>query len=177
MRTKFSTTSAVVQVLRAPMLVMFAILLTSPLSDILEAQNRKRPVSRATTAEQSRAWYVVEKIDTELGPMFPGETEIANDAIVIRVFSDSDWVLRVRPDQMTIASGARVSYLPFDRLSIRSNNSSWQPVDGAFPAIVGEGTATAGAGAVIVLDLRLSLEQTDPVGWFGTRFEILLEPA
>lgn len=174
MRTRNGNSGA----LRTALITAFAALMVAqaPVELFAASRARKRPVVRSVGVEQVRSWYVIERADTDLGAILPGESRLVEGALVIRVFSETDWMLRLHADSVTIGSQTQAHMIPSDRLATRSNRGPWEPLAGSLPAIVAKGGPTSGGGELVVIDLRLDLEQTDPVGTLDTRFEIVLEP-
>lgn len=141
-----------------------------------QSSTRRRPIQRPVVQKPVQYWYVVERSDTDFGELNPGESRTLDNAVVIRVVSESDWILSVAPGETTITSGAVTESIAAQRLATRSNGSEWRPLSSGLPTVVARGRSTPGSGEIVVLDLKIDLDNRDPVGRFGGQLEIILEP-
>lgn len=123
----------------------------------------------------ANAWFVVESADADFGEMTAPEGREILGAFVLRVHSDRDWELWLLPTGDLEVTGT-LDRVRLDRLSWRG------PVSGGFeafeslaPITVARGGPTSGAGTVVLLDLRLELEDGDPLGRYAVGFRAVLE--
>ena len=124
----------------------------------------------------TRAWYIVERASADFGLVSPGDSATLDGALVIRVFSDRDWTLKLAPRTTTVSAGTLSSPIPASRLALRSNSTHWEPLREGIPRVIARGEATGGAGELVILDLKLDLDGRDPVGYFGAELELTLDP-
>jgi hypothetical protein len=156
-----------------------------------ETHRRRRPVlaqpapgtsgalesARVRPTAPAQPHFFVESGPITFGDVLPGlETDVP-DAMVVRVFSDRQWSLRLVPTTMLLIEG-RPELISLSRLHWRSTRG------GAFtafrqnaPVVVASGKATGEAGEVVVLDLRLRLQDEDPLGQYGCSFRVELDSA
>lgn len=113
----------------------------------------------------------------ESGPVSFGEvrhdkvTELPG-AVVVRVFSTRPWTLRLEPESplTVVDSGTAV---PVSRLQWRAARSSrFQPLQTAGGTEIARGPATTRGGELVVVDLELKLDDTDPTGEYGCRLRL-----
>ena len=136
---------------------------------------RTLPISPESEGFPGPRGYVVESGPISFGDVLPGvESEIPG-AIRVRVFSDRDWVLRlVAISPLRIVD--RSELVPLSRLAWRSRRSGgFVPLTDDRPATVARGSATGGAGEVVVVDVRLRLGPTDEIGRYSCDLRLLLE--
>ena len=141
-----------------------------------ETPGRRRAVKRPAPAPVVQSWYVVERAETDFGELLAGEARTIEGAIVIRVFSNSDWILSVSPRQMQLLSGGVSREVSADRLAVRSRETDWTPLGSALPVIVAQGVPTASSGDIVTIDVKIELHDRDGTGRFGGELEVLLEP-
>lgn len=140
--------------------------------------SRKRPVApKAPPSEgpAKQAWYVVEKASADFGLVNPGQTAVIDGALLIRVFSENDWILRLAPRVASVSSGSVTERISSSRLALKTGAAGWQVLRDGVPSVVARGKATSGAGELVILDLKLALEDRDPVGYFGAELELSLD--
>lgn len=152
------------------------ILSSSAIAVFAQSHTRRRPVTRPVVEKPVQFWYVVERSDTDFGELNPGESRTLDSAVVVRVVSESDWMLSIVPRDTTITSGALTEVISSERLATRSKGSDWRRLSSALPTVIARGRSTPGSGELVVLDLKIELDNRDPVGRFGGQLEIILEP-
>jgi hypothetical protein len=140
--------------------------------------SRRRPTApKAPPAEgpAKQSWYVVEKASADFGLVNPGETAVIDGALLIRVFSEDAWILRLAPRVASVSSGSVTERISSSRLALKAGAAGWQSLRDGVPSVVARGKATSGAGELVILDLKLALENRDPVGYFGAELELSLD--
>ena len=117
----------------------------------------------------------IESNPVAFGSIVPGQPSVADGAVQVRVVSPGPFVLKLEASApLRTGSGGLV---PSERLAWRTGRSvGFVPLTGATAAVVGEGGPPGAAGAVIVLDLRLDLEDSDPLGAYVMPLRVFVEP-
>jgi len=116
----------------------------------------------------------------ESGPISFGEVVVDRnaelvDALTVRVFSDSDWELRLVPEA-AIGVASRVENLSMSRLEWKSSSSlKWIAFRVGEPVVISRGRQTGLSGDLVSVDLRLQLSDRDPVGQYGFNLRLALE--
>lgn len=124
---------------------------------------------------EANAWFVVESADADFGEMLPDEEREVPRAFVLRVHSDRDWELRLLPTGNLEVTGT-ADRVPLDRLWWRGPESGgFEAFESPAPVTVARGGPTGGAGTVVSLDLRLELDDRDPLGRYAVGFRAVLE--
>ncbi len=110
------------------------------------------------------------------GRMLPGEAKQLPGSVRVRVYAEGDWVLKLAPEaplENLDSDGAPVSS---SRISWRSEQSpGFVPFQDRQPAIVARGEATGPVGRLVLVDLRMLLEDRDDLGRYECRLHLLLE--
>ncbi|MBW3565662.1 MAG: hypothetical protein KY459_13155 [Acidobacteria bacterium] len=156
-------------------LVQRQVLESSPSRD----DSRRRPTAPKappSEAPAKQSWYVVEKASADFGLVSPGQTAVIDGALLIRVFSEDAWILRLAPRVASVSSGSVTERISSSRLALKTGAAGWQVLRDGVPSVVARGKATSGAGELVILDLKLALENRDPVGYFGAELELRLDP-
>ncbi len=119
-------------------------------------------------------WFEVESNAISFGMLEPG-IEPLPKPLVMRVHSDRDWTLKLIPTPgLIIGTGASV---PLDRLLWRPTSTGlFIPLDISGPLTIASGPPTERGGDLILLELLLRPETTDPVGQYRYNLRLLLSP-
>lgn len=147
-------------------------------SSAAQDDSRRRPAPpKAPPSERpaKHSWYVVEKASADFGLVNPGQTAVIDGALLIRVFSEDAWILRLAPRVASVSSGSVTERISSSRLALKTGAAGWQSLRDGVPSVVARGKATSGAGELVILDLKLALEDRDPVGYFGAELELSLD--
>lgn len=148
-------------------------------SSSAQDRSRRRSVAPKAPAVERPAvssWYVVEKASADFGLVNPGQTAVIDGALLIRVFSEDDWTLSLAPRVASVSSGSVTERISSSRLSLKTGAAGWQALRDGVPSVVARGKATSGDGSLVILDLKLALDDRDPVGYFGAELELSLDP-
>lgn len=125
-----------------------------------------------------KARMTVDSHSISFGEVIPGEERILPGAVMIRVRSPGDWILKLVP-KGPLAASDRGEIVPLSRLSWKGNFSpQFVPFREEQAAEVAWGLGTMGilgTDQLVYVDLRLALEETDPVGQYFCQFQVILE--
>jgi len=147
-----------------------------------EIREAPRPVSasRRLSAERrlhpsADSFYVIEAGVASFGDLIPGSDKYLPAAVRVRVFSERDWVLKLLPASPLLILD-RGESVPLSRLAWRSASSGgFLPFDEGSPATIAQGSATGGAGQLVLIDFRMRLDPRDAIGRYGCDFRLRLE--
>ena len=115
----------------------------------------------------------------ESGPVSFGEVQPGVDveipaAIRVRVWSDRTWALTLAPETLPCTNGGECASL--SRIAWRTARSGrFVPLGTDRPVTFAMGHRTAGGGELVVVDLRLRLESSDPLGHYLATFRARME--
>ncbi|HUF16968.1 MAG TPA: hypothetical protein VMS12_02860 [Thermoanaerobaculia bacterium] len=125
---------------------------------------------------QSEATHlIVESAAVSFGEVVADRPSEVADALMVRVFSDSDWELRLIPES-AIAVAARAENPTMSRLEWKGPSSvRWAGFRPGESVVVSRGRQTGPAGQLVSVDLRLRLSDRDPVGQYGFNLRLVLE--
>ena len=116
----------------------------------------------------------VESNAVAFGSVLPGQPAFSEGAVQVRVVSPGPFTLKLEASSPLRTTAGEV--IPAERLSWRSRRSGgFMAVPGVGPVVVGEGGATSAAGTVVVLDLRLDLQDRDPLGAYVVPLRVFVE--
>ena len=133
------------------------------------------PVPQESEGAPARRGYIVESGPVSFGDVLPGVGSEIPGAIRVRVWSDRDWVLRLVAIS-PLRTVERSEPVPLSRLAWRSRRSGgFVPLSDDRSATVARGSATGGAGEVVVVDVRFSLGPSDGIGRYSCDLRLLLE--
>jgi hypothetical protein len=128
-----------------------------------------------SSLESSTPCYEIESLPVAFGDVLPGEPTEKPNALAVRVFSERNWSLRMGTDGPLVAIDG-VATVPSSRLEWRTRwSGSFEGLRPGYPVVVARGAPTTGAGEVVLVDLRLSLDESDALGNYGTRIRLELE--
>jgi hypothetical protein len=121
------------------------------------------------------AHLVIESGPVSFGEVIAGRSEERNDALSVRVFSDSDWELRLIPES-AINTNSRADSPSMSLLEWKHTGSGkWMRLRSGAPVVVGRGQRTGPSGQPVSVDLRLQLSDRDPIGQYGFNLRLSLE--
>lgn len=132
-----------------------------------------RAAEPGRTADTSTFW--IESSPVAFGSVVPGQPARLDHALQIRVFSPRPFLLKlVAAAPLRTAGGG---FAPAGRLSWRSSQSGgFVPLSAGGWGLVWRGQPTSAAGTLVDIDLRLLLEDADPLGAYVTPLRLALEP-
>lgn len=119
------------------------------------------------------ASYTIESAETNFGRLEPGAEKEIRDALVIRVFSDAAWILKLTARSTSVDFGSEAAAV--SRLSWRAGKSAYVPFREAQPVLIASGDSTGPFGTPVRVSLRLSFGADDPVGLLMAELGIDLE--
>lgn len=131
---------------------------------------RPRPAIVGETAR-----FLVESNSVNFGEVLPELPAFVPTAMVIRVFSERPWTLKLIPMSMlTVSHGPELVSL--SRLEWRTSKGGGftQFLENA-PVVIARGNPTAASGELVVVDLRLKIRNEDPLGNYGCSFRVELD--
>jgi hypothetical protein len=136
----------------------------------LRAQSVVRPSTIAAASSQ----LVLESGPVSFGDVLADRNAEVVDALMVRVFSDSDWELHLVPESaMAVATRAEPS---MSRLEWKSPASlRWVGFRTGEHVVVSRGRKTGPSGQLVSVDLRLRLSDRDPVGQYGFNLRLALQ--
>ncbi len=119
-------------------------------------------------------WFEVESSAISFGTLDP-EVELLPKPLVVRVHSNQEWALKLIPSPgLVVETGVSV---PLDRLQWRPNATGlFVPFDTSGPLTIASGMPTDDAGDLVLVELLLDLEETDPIGQYRFILRLLLGP-
>ncbi|MEW6367584.1 MAG: hypothetical protein AB1714_23385 [Acidobacteriota bacterium] len=120
-------------------------------------------------------YYIVESAPISFESLNAGESIERHGAVLIRVFSDRDWILKLTPvGPLRVEETGGI--VPFERVEWRSRLSGGYSIfrEGV-QAVVGRGARTGAGGELVVLDLRMQLLDSDPAGHYQTSLRVTVE--
>lgn len=127
-------------------------------------------------AAPSGMHYAIESNGVAFGILIPDQASELAGAIRIRITSENDWVLKVAaPPQFLVSQEGET--VPIGRMSWRSALSGvFVPFHEGQHVVVARGPATVAGPRLVTLDLRMLLQENDPVGQYECSLRIFLEP-
>jgi hypothetical protein len=129
----------------------------------------------ATTPASSSISYRIESVQADFGAVSPGAPKEILGAAVIRVFSTEPWALKFAPEGPSSLTTSGTEFLPMSRLAWRANGGSYQPFRTAQPVTLSAGGPTSALGSEVRVDLRLEVEDNDPLSPLALVLNILAE--
>lgn len=118
---------------------------------------------------------IIESGPVSFGEVIAGEKQELTDAVIVRVISDSEWVLHLVQDSATVA-GSHATIAPMEMLEWKSAQSlRWSEVRAGIPVAVSRGRRTGPGGEVVPVDLRLRVGDRDALGNYGFNLRLSLE--
>ena len=122
----------------------------------------------------STTWFEVESNAISFGTLDPA-VELLPKPLVVRVHSDQEWALKLIPSPgLVVETGESV---PLDRLQWRPNTTGlFVPFDTSGPLTIASGMPTDEAGDLVLVELSLDLEETDPIGQYRFILRLMLSP-
>lgn len=126
-------------------------------------------------AETTPTHLIIESGPVSFGEVPTDREKAVEDAVMVRVFSDSEWELRLVPEAALAFDGGPEK-ASMSRLEWRSVGSAqWKGFRSGEPVVVGRGRPTGPSGELVSVDLRLRLNDRDPIGQYGFNLRLLLE--
>lgn len=111
----------------------------------------------------------------EFGDVISGQERNLVAALTVVISSGDDWNLEVKPSDVFVISGDKSSTVPISRMSWKlSETSSFVPFHETGEIIVAQGGGDPVQDQVLVLDLKLTLLENDPVGFYTTQLKFEL---
>ena len=162
---------------RGDRLTVRSTVIQSRSGDDLRRPAARRPPSPAAVQSlgDANAWFVVESADADFGEMLPEQRRELPNAFVLRIHSDRDWELRLLPSGDLEITGT-ADRVPLERLAWRAPESrAYEAFASPAPVTVARGGPTDGAGVLVSVDLRLELQDNDPLGRYAVGFRAMLE--
>lgn len=134
-----------------------------------------QPFVQPGRMQSDETHLIVESAPVSFGEVVADrESEVA-DALMVRVFSDSDWELRLVPEAALGVAG-RTASPSMPGLEWRGVSSSrWSGLRAGEPVVVSRGKRTGPSGELVSVDLRLRLSDRDPLGQYGFNLRLALE--
>lgn len=133
-----------------------------------------QPFVQTGRMQPNETHLIVESAPVSFGEVVANRESELEDALMVRVFSDSDWELRLVPE----ASGGvadRMTTSSMSGLEWRSLSSRWSGLRVGEPVVVSRGRRTGPSGELVSVDLRLQLSDRDPLGQYGFNLRLALE--
>lgn len=119
--------------------------------------------------------YTIEAIRVDFGAVSPGEPREILDAAVVRITSSEAWVLKMSPRGPSALATGSGFHLPMSRLAWRSGGGRYEAFQSTQPVIIATGPATTALGTEVRLDLRLAVEDEDPLASLALDLSVLVE--
>lgn len=130
---------------------------------------------RPGRAETTPTQLIIESGPVSFGEVLADHEKAVEDAVMVRVFSDSDWELRLVPEEV-LAIAVAPEKASLSRLEWRSVGSArWKGFRTGEPVVVSRGRRTGPSGELVSVGLRLRLSDRDPIGQYGFNLRLLLE--
>ena len=129
---------------------------------------------KRTPKVENRNTFTIESGSISFSEVIPGQDKNLPGSVAIRVFSDGNWRLLLVSDFLRVLD--RVERVPASRLMIRSRAApEFLQFQEGRPIVIARGIKTNPAGRIVLADLRLRLEDQDPVGIYSSQLRITLE--
>ncbi len=134
-----------------------------------------QPFIRPGRTETTPTQLIIESGAVSFGEVLTDREKAVEDAVMVRVFSDSVWELRLVPEE-ALAFDAGPEKASMSRLEWRSVGSvRWKGFRSGESVVVSRGRRTGPSGELVSVDLRLRLNDRDPIGQYGFNLRLLLE--
>ncbi len=134
-----------------------------------------QPFVQPGRMQSDETHLIVESAPVSFGAVVANRESEVEDALMVRVFSDSDWELRLVPEAAVGVAG-RMTTSSMSGLEWRSLSSSrWNGLRVGEPVVVSRGRRTGPSGELVSVDLRLELSDRDPLGQYGFNLRLALE--
>jgi len=143
---------------------------------VLDARPGAKPVpGKKIKSKDSKSTFIIESGAISFSEMTPGHEKDLPGCVVIRVFSEENWRLKlVATSPLQILD--HTDLVPISRLKIRSRaTGGFVPFQEARTVLLAQGAKTNPSGDLVLADLRLLLEDEDPVGIYSSYFRVILE--
>jgi hypothetical protein len=141
----------------------------------LDRGPRARSFVQPSVIASAPAQLIVESAPVSFGDVLADRNAELVDALIVRVFSNSDWELRLVPES-AVAIAARVESPAMSRLEWKNPASvRWIGFRSGESVVVGRGKQTGPAGELVSIDLRLRLSDRDPIGQYGFNLRLAVE--
>lgn len=118
-------------------------------------------------------WFEFESNVIAFGDLDP-EVNVVPHVMAVRVHSDTHWALKLIPNLgILVETGDNV---PLDRLQWRLGSTGpFLPLDTSGPLTITSGAATGVDGELILVELLMEVEETDPIGQYRFDLRMVLE--
>ena len=151
--------------------------------DVSAARTNMTSSSRASIARTASGatapgagGFVIESNAVDFGALEPGVPAEMLAALRVRVFAARDWTLKIVPDTPMRLLDGRSASIPHSRLSWRTPaTGTFVPLTGPQPKVLARGRTTGPAGQLVVVDLRMQMDDLDEIGPYGCDYRLLLE--
>jgi hypothetical protein len=127
------------------------------------------------TASAAKSEMNVLPLVVDFGDVISGQERNLVAALTIVISSGDDWNLEVKPSDVFVISGDKSSTVPISRMSWKlSETNNFVPFPETGGIVVAQGSGDPLQDQVLVLDLKLTLLENDPVGFYTTQLKFEL---